>query len=34
MFNILTYDKIPAEGLSWLSREKYSIAPPALLQSA
>jgi len=27
MFNILTYDKIPAEGLSWLPREKYSIAP-------
>jgi len=27
MFNILTYDKIPAEGLSWLPREKYLIAP-------
>jgi len=27
MFNILTYDKIPGEGLSWLPREKYSIAP-------
>jgi hypothetical protein len=27
MFNILAYNKIPAEGLSWLPREKYSITP-------
>ncbi|WP_036259690.1 3-phosphoglycerate dehydrogenase family protein [Methylocapsa aurea] len=27
MFNVLTYDKIPADGLSWLPRDKYSIAP-------
>ena len=23
MFNILAYNKIPAEGLSWLPREKW-----------
>lgn len=26
MFKVLTYDKIPADGLSWLPREKYAIA--------
>ncbi len=26
MFNIVTYDNIPADGLKWLSREKYAIA--------
>ena len=25
MFNILTYDNIPQEGLNWLSREKYLV---------
>ena len=26
MFNIVTYDNIPADGLKWLSHEKYAIA--------
>ena len=26
MFNVVTYDNIPADGLKWLSREKYAIA--------
>jgi D-3-phosphoglycerate dehydrogenase / 2-oxoglutarate reductase len=25
MFNVVTYDSIPADGLKWLSREKYAI---------
>jgi D-3-phosphoglycerate dehydrogenase len=27
MFTVLTYDNIPTDRLSWLSREKFSIAP-------
>jgi len=27
MFNVLTFDNIPAERLNWLPREKFSIAP-------
>ncbi|MGA2639055.1 3-phosphoglycerate dehydrogenase family protein [Methylocella sp.] len=27
MFNVLTYDNISAKGLSWLSHDKYAIAP-------
>ena len=27
MFNILTYDNIPQEGLNWLPREKFLVGP-------
>ena len=30
VFNILTYDNIPQEGLDWLSREKYALATECL----
>ena len=27
MFNVQTYDNIPAERLNWVPREKFSIGP-------